>query len=267
MITVSGTRVSGGSLMSQLDLGPRCFPSWLLLALLSLCPQTLSPGPAAPKHVLVLLPFESSRPASTEILEGLETGLRKSYPTRVSLFVEFIRAAPSPGPDYPDRLFQWISYKYATQHFDAICPVRPEALALATTLRDRLWPSVPIVFGMTKEDYKPDFGPLAGNTGVVLDLGDQEAVSAALQLLPETRHVALVSGAAPSDRAYQKYIVGLIHQSAPGMDIIPVIGLSLAETDGARRQPARTDASSTRASSTTTPRAATSRRPNWRRSY
>ncbi len=224
-------RVSAGSGRLQLDLGLRCFPAWFLLALLSLCPQILSPAaPPAPKQVLLLLPFESSRPASTEIIEGLEKGLRRSYPTRVSVFVEFVRAAPSPGPDYSDRLFQWISYKYANQHFDAICPVRPEAFGLAQKLHDQLWPSAPIVFGMTKEEYKPDYGVKAGNTGVVLDLGDQEAVSAAIQLLPETRHVALVSGAAPSDRAYQKYIVGLIHQSAPGMDIIPIIGLSLADT-------------------------------------
>jgi signal transduction histidine kinase len=231
VITVSSIRISGGSRFPQLDLVLRCFSSWLMLAVLSFCPQMLRPAtPPVPKQVLLLLPFESSRPASMEIIEGLEKGLRKSYSTRVTVFVEFVRAAPSPSPDYADRLFQWISYKYANQHFDAICPVRPEAFGLAERLRDQLWPSVPIVFGMTKEEYKPDFGPKAGNTGVVLDLGDQEAVSAALHLLPETRHVALVSGAAPSDRAYQKYIAGLIHQSAPDIDIIPLIGLSIAQT-------------------------------------
>ncbi len=234
MITVSSISVSGGNRVPQLDLvlgSSRGFPSWLLLALLSLYPQTLLPAaPPAPKQVLLLLPFESSRPASTELIEGLEKGLRKSYPTRVSVFVEFVRAAPSPGPEYPDRLLQWISYKYASQHFDAICPVRPEAFALAEKLRNQLWPSVPIVFGMTKEEYKPDYGPKAGNTGAVLNLGDQDSVSAAIQLLPETRHVALVSGSAPSDRVYQKYIIGLIHQSAPDMDVIPLIGLSIAET-------------------------------------
>jgi len=154
----------------------------------------------------------------------------QSYPTRVSVFVEFVRAAPPPSPDYPDRLFEWISYKYRSQHFDAICPVRPEALALAEKLRDRLWPSIPIVFLSTRNEYGPAFGAKAGNTGVVLDIGDEEAVRAAIQLLPETRHVALLSGAAPRDRLYQEQMIPLIHRNAPGVDVLQLLGLSLAET-------------------------------------
>jgi signal transduction histidine kinase len=198
----------------------------LLLGLAAVSPA----DPPPQKRVLLLLPFESSRPASTELLQGLENGLAESYPTRVAVFVEFIRAAPAAGADYPERLYQWIRYKYGSQSFDAICPVRPEGLALADKLRERLWPDAPIVFGMPKNEFQSDFGTKGGKTGVVLDSGDEETIRAALEMLPETRHVALVSGSSPSDRAVHQQAARLIHQAAPAIDIIPLIGLTVAQT-------------------------------------
>ncbi len=205
--------------------------STVLLLLAVATPVLRAADPPPPRRVLLLLPFESSRPASTELLQGIESGLRKSYPTRVSVFIEFIRAAPPQGADYQERLLEWIAYKYGVQSFDAICPVRPEALVLAEKLRDRLWPSVPIVFGMLKDDYQPGFGPKAGTTGVIMDLGHEDAIRAALRMLPETRHIALLGGSSPRDVEANRQIAGLIRQTAPGIDVIPLMGLSLAEVE------------------------------------
>ena len=202
-----------------------------LLITINCCVPVLSAEtPVPPKHVLVLLPVEGPTPAYIGILNGLETGLRNSYPTRVSLSVEFIRATPPVGEDYPEHLYQWLSYKYGNQHFDAICPMRPEGMELAEKLRDRLWPSIPIVFGMLKNEYRPEYGPRRGVTGTVQDFGEEDSVRAALQLLPETRHVALVGGSAPIDRALHQVTAALIHRTAPSVDIIPIIGLTVAET-------------------------------------
>src|SRR5208283_4698009 len=201
-----------------------------LLASICLCATALSAATPPPTHVLVLVPIEGPTPAYIELMKGLETGLRNSYPTRVTLSMEFVRPTPPVGADYQQRLYEWISYKYGNQHFDAICPLRPEGLALAERLHERLWPSVPVVFGMLQSEYRPEFGPRPGVTGMLMDLGDQEAIRAALQLLPETRHIALVSGPAPIDRALHQATTALIHRTAPAIDIIPIVGLTVAAT-------------------------------------
>ncbi len=212
----------------------------LLLATTCLCAPALSAdGP--PKHVLLLVPIEGPTPAYVELLKGLEAGLRKYYPTRVTLSVEFIRPTPPVGADYQDQLYEWLAYKYSNQHFDAICPLRPEGMLLAEKLQERLWPSVPIVFGMLRSEYRPEFGPRPGATGIVQDLGDEQAIRAALELLPETRHIALVSGPAPIDRTLHQVTTALIHRAAPAIDIIPIAGLSVAATaDRLSRLPPQT---------------------------
>src|SRR5271165_6965152 len=224
----SSSSVAPGSQGWSMHLWRKHAAALLLINLFS-APALPAASPP-PKHVLVLMPLEGPTPAFLEFMKGLETGLRNSYSTPVSLSVELIRATPPVGADYPERLYQWLSYKYANQHFDAICPIRPEGMALAEKLRDRFWPSVPIVFGMIKNEYRPEFGPRPGVTGILLDLSEQEAIRTALQLLPETRHIALVGGPAPIDRTLHQATTATIHRTAPAIDIIPVIGLSVAGT-------------------------------------
>ena len=189
-------------------------------------------APAPPKRVLVLLPFDSARPATAEILQGLETGLLKSYPTRVSVFVEFVRPTAPVRADFHERLLEWLSYKYGAQPFDAICPVRPEALPLAEKLPRA-------VVALDADCLRHDEGRLPaglrpacpGRPGPCWTLVDKEAISAALQMLPETRHIALVGGSGPGDAAANRQIAALIHRSAPEIDLIPLTGLTLAELE------------------------------------
>ncbi len=202
-----------------------------LLLRAALAPTLWAEPPSAPKRILVLFPFDSARPSTSEILKGLEDGLLNSYGSRVTVFVEFIRPTPPVRAGFHEGLLEWFSYKYGAQTFDAICPLRPEAVTLAEQLRKRLWPSTPIVFAMLKDEYQPGFGPNASATGVVWELADRQAIRAALRLLPETRHIALVGGSGAGDVDANRRLSGLIRQTVPGIDLIPLTGASLAEVE------------------------------------
>jgi C4-dicarboxylate-specific signal transduction histidine kinase len=207
----------------------------LVFSVFVICLPAIPAADLTQKNILLLLPFEGSRPASNDILQGLEAGLRKNYPARVTVLVEFVRSAPPISEDYWERLFEWLSYKYRDQKIDAICPLRPESFTLAEKLRERLWPSVAIVFGMQKMEYTTAFIARPHTTGIVLDLGEEQSLRAALEMIPETQHVALVSGASPNDREVHDTIAGLIKREAPGIEVIPLVGLSMKEVSTAVR--------------------------------
>ncbi len=214
---------------------PRCSPLVLLLLAawgfptLRGEPRVTAAEGSGPKQILLLLPFESARPASQEILAGIEKGLRESWSNRVSVFVEFIRQAPQAQDNYLERQFQWLRYKYADRQFDAILAIRPESVFLAERLQHRLWPEAPILFGMGKGEYRREFGPGPNRTGILMDLGEEDAINAALQLLPETRRVAILDGSAQSDQEVHSRILSLVRKSNPSLEIIHLSDLNLAD--------------------------------------
>lgn len=179
-----------------------------------------------PKRILALFPTESSRPDHHQLLLGIERGLEKHSATPVAIHVEFTQDAPPVAEDYSDRLFEWIVYKHRNVAFDAICVLSEEDLTLAKRLK-RIWPNVPIVFGLN-ENHAPGTAGQAV-TGIVQDLGTEEAARAALQLLPETQHVAIVAGSAPGDQQIYEKTAALFRKSAAGIEIIPLAGLDLTD--------------------------------------
>lgn len=201
-----------------------------VLALLLAClPAPAATAPPPPQKVLLLLPLESSRPTSTEILEGFEKALQKSRPTGVSVFVEFIQPPSGASSDYRELMVQYMSRKYGSEQFDVICPLRSEGFELAEKLRDRLWPSTPIVFAMLKNEFRPEFGPNAGTTGILLDPADEEAIRAALALVPGTRHIAVVTGASSANRIQSQQYVGIVHKIDPSLGVIELHGGSVSD--------------------------------------
>lgn len=171
----------------------------------------------------------TTRPAYRDILDGIRNQLEKNYPSPVDISVEYLRTAPPLAADYQDRLHRWIAYKHGNETFDAIVALRPEAVVLARDLRKRLWPNAPIVYLMLKNEYTAEFAPGPGITGLVMDNGHEDTIQAALHLLPETRHVALIGGAAEADRIAHRQTEELIRSQFPGIDLISLDALTLEE--------------------------------------
>ena len=192
---------------------------------LSFCAET-----APLKRILVLVFYEASRPGTNYILQGLEDGLRTSFRGNAQITVEFLGSAPPEPADFPVKLADWMVYKYGQQKFDAIVAIELDSFRFAKSLRDRLWPGVPILLVMGAEEYRDNPQPAPHTTRLVTALTAKETIRSALQLLPGTRRIALIGGAAEFDQQWNKGTVKSIRELNPDLEIIDLTGLSLEET-------------------------------------
>jgi C4-dicarboxylate-specific signal transduction histidine kinase/ABC-type uncharacterized transport system substrate-binding protein len=182
------------------------------------------------KRVLVLMPYETARPVGAAILQGLETGLRSSYSGSVEVVTESVGAVPPEPEDFSARTADWMAYKYGQQKFDAIVAVTSPPIHLAQALRDRLWPGAPLLLALVEEERQQNPQSVPGSTQVIAELDPKETVRGALQMLPATRRVAILSGSSQRDQLMNKENVKSIQELNPHLEIIQVAGLTLQES-------------------------------------
>jgi hypothetical protein len=202
----------------------------VLAALGPLAPALRAAEPAPSKRVLLLLPFETSRPAAVAISQGLQQGLKSSYSGTVDILTENVSPVPPVPADFPARISDWLAYKYGSQKFDAIVTVTTGPIHLAEGLRDRFWPGVPLLLVLIQEERQQNPVSVPGAARVVIALDNRETVRSALQLLPATQRLALVGGATAHDRQTNGEIVKAIREVAPSLEIIEITGLSWEES-------------------------------------
>jgi C4-dicarboxylate-specific signal transduction histidine kinase len=205
----------------------------LIIVLLAAMGPLAARGTAAepaPKHVLLLLPFEASRPGSAVFLKGIEEGLKVSYSGGVDIATENVGPVPPEPENFPARIDDWIAFKYGRLKFDAIVAVTFPPSLLAKDLRDRFWPEATLLLVLIDEERWANPGSVPRSTRVVLALDNKQTVRSALQMLPDTRRVVLLGGASQRDRRTNAEIVKSIRNIKPDLEIIEATGLSLEQT-------------------------------------
>jgi C4-dicarboxylate-specific signal transduction histidine kinase len=201
----------------------------LLAAMGSLALFSSAAEPAPLKRVLLLLPFEASRPGSTAFVKGIQEGLKASFSGSVDISTENVGPIPPEPENFPARIDDWIAYKYSRLKFDAIVAVTFPPSRLAENLRDRFWPGAPLLLVLIDEERWANPGSIPRSTRVLLALDNKESVRSALQMLPNTRRVVLLGGASQRDRRTNAEIAKSIRELKADLEIIEATGLSLEE--------------------------------------
>lgn len=202
----------------------------VLLAVVGpLAPRSTADEPNPPKRVLLLLPFEASRPGSVVFLTGIQEGLKASFTGSVDVATENVGPIPPEPENYPARVDDWIAYKYGRLKFDAIVAVTFPPSLLAKNLRDRFWPDATLLLVLIDEERWANPGAIPRSTRVLLALDNKETVRSALQMLPDTRRVVLLGGASQRDRRTNGEIVKSIREIKPDLEIVEATGLSVVE--------------------------------------
>lgn len=203
----------------------------VLLAVLGpLAPCSARAEPVPPKRVLLLLPFEASRPGSVVFVKGIEQGLGASFSGSVDIATENVGPVPPEPENYPARIADWIAFKYGRLKFDTIVAVTSPPARLAQELRDRYWPGANLLLVLIDEERWANPGPIPRSTRVLLALDNKESVRSALQMLPDTRRVVLLGGASQRDRRTNGEIVKSIRELRPALEIVDATGLSIEAT-------------------------------------
>jgi Histidine kinase-, DNA gyrase B-, and HSP90-like ATPase len=155
---------------------------------------------AAPEDasVLILLPGQPGLPAATAIASGIRAVLLTEWSFRVTIEMEHVDVARFASPEAEERRLRTVyGSKYGNQRFDVIVAALPEPFQFVLRARDDLWPGTPVVVCGVDERSVRDLKPPPGFAVLTIRFDMKGTVGAALALLPDTRHVALVGGASP----------------------------------------------------------------------
>jgi signal transduction histidine kinase len=188
--------------------------------------SSLAAQAPARKSVLIVLPDPPGRPLSGAVLEGIQAELRRQR-LDIAISADYIAQVAKDRPDFGAAQLSWYRTKYAAVKFDAIITVGPQALQALLRLRQDLWSEVPLIWCAVDPDSSLGHPPLA--TGTFLDLRPGIAQRTALQMLPNTKHLALVGGSSPTDRFFNASALASTKKSRPDLDLIDLTNLSLGD--------------------------------------
>jgi signal transduction histidine kinase len=180
--------------------------------------------------VLVLLPGQPGLPAATSIATGIRAPLVSELSFRVSIETEHVDIARFASPAAEERrLRELYGSKYGHQSFDLIIAAAEEALQFVLKARDDLWPGTPVVVCVVDERRVRGLAPPAGVTVVTVRYDIEGTLRAALALLPDTRHFALVGGAGPQEEAFHDLARQAVRSVGEHRDLIDLTRLPVAD--------------------------------------
>jgi signal transduction histidine kinase len=201
----------------------------LLTALLfGAWPPTAQAAPGQPS-VLILLPGQPGLPAATAIASGIRDVLLTEWAFRVSIEMEHVDVARFASPDVEERRLRVIyGSKYRDERFDVIITALPEPFQFVLRAHDELWPGTPVVVCGLDERTVHGLKPPPGFAVLTTRFDMEGTVRAALALLPDTRHVALVGGASQAEQIYHDLIRQAVAR-VRGVDVIDLTKLPIAD--------------------------------------
>jgi len=204
---------------------------WLMMGLVGVWLGAVVAARAAPDQVsvLILLPGQPGLPAATAIASGIRAALLTEWSFRVTIEMEHVDVARFASPEEEERRLRTVyGSKYRNQRFDVIVAALPEPFQFVLRARDDLWPGTPVVVCGVDERTVRHLKPPPGFAILTIRFDMEGTVRAALALLPDTRHVALVGGASPPEQVYHD----LVRQAASagsGLDVIDLTTLPVAD--------------------------------------
>jgi signal transduction histidine kinase len=211
----------------------RYLRAWSLLMLLvgGWLGAAAVPAHAAPDHasVLILLPGQPGLPASTAIASGIRAVLLTEWSFGVTIEMEHVDVARFASPEAEERRLRTVyGSKYGNQRFDVIVAALPEPFQFVLRARDDLWPGTPVVVCGVDERSVGDLKLPPGFAVLTIRFDMAGTVRAALALLPDTRHVALVGGASPPEQVYHDLVRQAV-SAVSGLDVIDLTKLPIAD--------------------------------------
>jgi PAS domain S-box-containing protein len=200
-----------------------------LLMFLILFPWS-SAEPKETKRVLVLFSEYESNPNVDVAEQGIHEVFRSNNLFDVELYSEYLDLSRFPDPSYGRLVADFLGRKYSATKIDVLITFYPSALDFLLGRRPALFPGVPVVAGAITESQAQHLTRTGRHraTGTVVHEDLLDLAATALRVRPRTKHFALVSGTARSDRLSETAYRNVSRY--PGIDLIDLAGLSMEET-------------------------------------
>ena len=195
---------------------------------------------ATPDNVLVLYSYGRLLPANIEGDRGLTAEFAARPDVPVTLFTEFLESERFSGEAYERAFLAYLRDKYALRPPKVIVVAGDEAMGFITRRRAELFPQVPIVHMAVEFTYLQSLGPLPPDViGTARTFDFVRTVEQALRWHPRARHLVLVTGSSPMDRAWEARMRADAAELPRGLALVFLAGLSGEDLrDRLRRLPA-----------------------------
>lgn len=153
-------------------------------------------------------------------IQGVRNIFRASAMKDTEIVSEPLQALQEDPPEgFDDLTAAQLAARYANQPPDVVIALRRPALDFLQRVRARLWPGVPLIFcGVPEEDIADlPLGPEV--FGVAMRVDVTGTVNLARRLMPEARQIAVIAGASPQDRTWQRRLAPALAATANGLPV------------------------------------------------
>ncbi|MDH3556444.1 MAG: ATP-binding protein [Deltaproteobacteria bacterium] len=200
---------------------------FVLPSFVFLTPPLLASQQIERKKVLVLFSFRPTLPVAYQWDRGIQSVFEPSTSHKMVVNIEYLDLMHFDDERYIQILLDIFQYKYSKPKPDLIIPVFNSAVALVLKHGPDLFPGVPIVFGGVESKFVENRSLGPNVTGYLTDNNYTGTLDLALNLHPDTRHVAVVAGAGPIGRGWSKACREAFKAYEERVDFTYLIGLPL----------------------------------------
>lgn len=188
-----------------------------------------APPYSSPKKVLLLPSYKPSVPVAEQWEKGFKSGFAAYSDVEVELSIEYLDVTSNKGADYDDLLVDLLRHDFDASPPDLVIPIYNRAFQFLMANRQKLFPGIPVVFTGIESHMIADRPLEPGVTGVFTSNSYRETLDLALHLQPDTRHVAVVSGAGPIGGVWGRQALENFRAHGGPFDLIDLTGLPVPD--------------------------------------
>ena len=153
------------------------------------------------KNVLIINQVGLSHRIYAMVTEEIQSRLTDNPDYQVEFYSESLDSMSLTDESLQQDIKSWLAHKYGNLKLDAIVAIGPEPTRFLSGSSATIFLEVPVVLCGGIRELAEQTALDSRFTGCWLTLEPAKTIDAALQLFPETQHVAVVGGASAFDRA------------------------------------------------------------------
>lgn len=189
-------------------------------------------SPRPPKRVLILYSFDNEQGLYSGFDRVLRSQLRLRVRDRVEFYTEYLDLIRFPAETHAQETVKLLKLKYSREKPDLIVPVSYSALQFVTGEGKDVFPGIPIValFNQRRlEDLRQyiEHNPAQSITGVASADDPASTLDLALQLQPDTQHVAVIVGTSSLEHYWLDQLQHDLASFTGEVDIVYLTGMSV----------------------------------------
>lgn len=156
------------------------------------------------RKFLLVYSGSSTLTANVRITDGLMGTLNPALGLKYELYSEYRDDQRFPSTTEDEAFIEEIERKYVGVEFDVIFTFGSTAFRLMPTVRDRMFPQAPIIYGGFSRETLGALNPTPTSSGFVSDFSILDTLELARALQPEATRLVVISGSSAFDRTWRE---------------------------------------------------------------